>query len=180
MIRKLNYCFVLFVALLTACSDLSSNDVETLLTDAKAYPHTIEVKLYCNSDYAVREVIEKELVKKGFVTAQLKHTIQDVGEPLVRFTDEAKPYLIPTSDTLKSFDIQRIRVADEVLLRVQQVEINAAGNRATVDYVTEIINHTPFIALYEPDVSGQHKRRTFFTKEGEKWKWDGKIIKMPR
>jgi len=171
-------CFILLSIALTSCSDLSSSDVETLLTDAKVYPLNVEYKMFCNGDEYVQEVIKKKLVENGFVTAQIKHTMQDMGKPLIYFTDKATPYLIPTSDTLKSFDIQRIRMAEEVFLHVQNIEINPSGNKAVVDYSTKIVNPTPFIVLYDEEVEGEKKRRTFFTRKDNKWTWDGKIIKM--
>jgi len=142
------------------------------------YPFTVEYRMFCNSEQYVREVIEKKLVEDGFVTAQLKHTKEDLGRPLIYFTDKAKPYLLITDDTLKSFDIQRIRVAEEVFMQVRKIEMNPSGDKAVVDYSTKIINPTPFIVLYIQDVKGEQKRRTFFTRKNDQWTWDGKIIKM--
>ena len=179
MTIKTRYClYILFLVVLAGCSDLSSEDIEMILKSEKAYPRTIEMKLFCNNEITAREVTEKNLVRDGYVTAQLSHTPADIGKPLVYFTEQAQPFLIPTDDTLKSFDIQRIKVADEVLKHVRNIEINPQGNKAVVDYTTEFVNLTPFIVLYQ-DVTGEQQRRTFFTKEGDLWKWDGKVVKMP-
>lgn len=170
--------FILSGIALMSCSELSSSDVETLLTDAKVYPLDVEYKMFCNSDEHVQAVIEKKLVADGFVTAQLKHTLQDMGKPLIYFTEKATPYLISTNDTLKSFDIQRIRMAEEVFVQVRNIEINPSGNKAVVDYSVRLVNPTPFIVLYNEETEGEKKRRTFFTRTDNKWTWDGKIIKM--
>jgi len=165
---------------LAACSEFSNSDAEKLIKETKVYPLGIELRMLCNSDITVRDVIEKGLVKDGFVTAQLQHTKDDVGDPLIHFTSQSQSYLLRTNDTLKSFHIQRVKAADEIFLRVRNVEVSASGDKAVVDYNTEITNHTPFIRLYKQDISGESKRRTFFTRNGDVWTWDGKIIKMPR
>jgi hypothetical protein len=99
---------------------------------------------------------------------------------LIYFTDKATPYLLPTSDTLKSFDAQKLKVAVEHFLRVVNIEISVSGDKAVVDYLTVIKDPTPFAVLYGQDISGEHPRRTFFSRNGDKWQWDGRIVKMPQ
>lgn len=178
MMRMLNSFLLIVVLALTACSDLGNKEVEKILTDAKVYPLNVEYKMFCNDGKDVQMVIDKKLVEDGFVTAQLRHTKDDVGKPLIYFTEKATPYLIPTNDTLKSFDIQRIKMAEEVLLQVRNVEINPAGDKAVVDYTTSIINPTPFVILSNENLKGEQKRRTFLSKKNNEWKWDGRIIKI--
>jgi len=180
MIRFLIVCLFLLVMSLGACSDFSNRDAERVLEGEKVYPLTVEIKMLCNSDITVREVIEKNLVEDGFVTARLQHNKADVGDALIQFTNQAQSYLLPTDDTLKSFHIQRVKVADEILSGIRNVEISASGDKAVVDYNTEYANQTPFIRLYKQEVEGENKRRTFFTRKDKTWTWDGKIIRMPR
>ncbi|MBL0740662.1 hypothetical protein [Chryseolinea lacunae] len=178
MTRLLLGCFLMLGILLTACSDFGERDVEAAFTKANVYPLTIEHRIFCNSDNDVRKVLEAKLVEDGWVTAQLKHTPDDIGKPLIYFTGKAQPFLLTTNDTLKSFDIQRVKVAEEIFLRVRNIEIDASGNKAIVDYVTEIVNPTPFIVLYKQNTKGEQRRRTFFTRKNDAWTWDGRIIKM--
>jgi len=179
MFRSLNYCILsLLIIALTGCTGIDNNDVEKILKEAKVYPMDVERKLFCNSENDVREVAATNLVREGFITTQLKHTREDIGKPLIHFTPKADPYLLHTNDTLKSLDVQRIKVAEEVFLYVIKIEINPAGDKAVVDYVTEIINSSPFIVLYRQSIIGQQKRRTFLTRKENRWSWDGKIIKM--
>lgn len=178
MTRTLLGWFFMLGISLTACSDFDEGDVETALTNANVYPLTLEHRIFCNSDNDVRKVIEANLVEGGWITAQLKHTPEDIGKPLIYFTAKAEPFLLPTNDTLKSFDIQRVKVAEEIFLRVRSIEINASGNKAVVDYFTEFVKPTPFIVLYKQNIKGEQRRRTFFTRTNDTWVWDGKIIKM--
>lgn len=176
---RLCICLVLALSLsLTGCSDLSNGDVERIMVDAKVYPLVLEMRVMCNNDKTAREVVDKNLVKDGLVTAKLQHTVEDVGTPLITFTSQALPYLIETDDTLKAFDIQRVKVAEEIFSRVRNIEINPAGTKAVVDYTTQVVNHTPFVALYKQNIEGEQPRRTFFTKDKDRWTWDGKIIRM--
>lgn len=174
------YYSILCLFLLPGCSSLNEDDVEGLLKKNQLYPTIVETKIFCNSDGEVSRVIDTGLVRDGFVTAQLKHTPDDIGRPLIYFTNKATPYLLPTSDTLKTFDEQKVKVADEHFLRVVNIEISASGDKAVIDYLTEMKDITPFAVLYRHELSGMHPRRTFFTKKGEDWEWDGKIVKMPR
>lgn len=181
MIRFLNYFLLLSgLFVLTSCSDLSHGDVEKILTEAKAYPAMVEIRIYTNDDQTAREVIDKGLVQDGLVTAQVKHTREDFGKPLIYFTERALPYLLPTDDTLKSIDIQRVKVADEVIAHIRNVEVNPSGDKAVVDYTTVMVNQTPFIVLFKSHVKGEFRRRTFLTRKGDRWTWDGKVIKMAR
>jgi hypothetical protein len=168
------------MSILTGCSDLDEGDIEQLFVDQRVYPHVLETVIFCNSDTEVARVIKTGLVRDGFVTAQLEHTPADIGKPLIYFTDKAAPYLLPTSETLKSFDEQKLKVAVEHFLGVVNIEISASGKNAVVDYMTVIKDPTPFSVLYREDISGQHPRRTFFTLKNDGWRWDGRIVKMPR
>jgi hypothetical protein len=178
MRRKIICYAMLCLSVLTGCRDLDEGDIEHLLQEQRVYPSLVEMRVFCNGEGAVANVIEAGLVRDGFVTAQLKHTPADIGKPLIYFTDKATPYLLPTSDTLKSFYEQRVKVAVEHFLRVVNIEISASGKKAVVDYMTEIKDPTPFAVLYNQDIGGEHPRRTFFSRMDNGWQWDGRVVKM--
>ena len=161
------------------CNDLSDAAVEKMLAEKKVYPKDVEVILFRNTEADVKRLIETGLVKEGLVTTQDQHTIHDIGKPLIYFTEKATPYLLPTSDTLKSFDEQRIRVGVEELVRVVKIEMNPGGNKAVVDYITIVKEQTPFAVLYPGDLGVEHNRRTSFSRTDKGWEWDGRVIKMP-
>ena len=165
--------------MLIGCNSLDDGTVEKMLAEEKVYPKDVEVLLFRNTEADVKRLIEAGLVKEGLVTTQLKHTLDDIGKPLIDFTEKATPYLLPTSDTLKSFDQQRIRVGVEYLLRVAKIEMNPAGNKALVDYITIVKEQTPFAVLYPGDLNVEHQRRTSFSLTDNGWEWDGRVIKMP-
>lgn len=176
----LRYAVLLLVVGLAACSGLSNGDVETILAESNVYPLTVQLRVYCNDQETARKAVETNLVRDGFVTAQIQRSSGNLGEPLVQFTERAKPYLLVTNDTLRSIDVQLVKIADEVFGHVKQVEVSPSGQKAVVDYTVQTINRSPFAALYTQSLEGEQKRRTFFTKsaDNDTWKWDGKIIKM--
>src|SRR5688572_20598258 len=94
-------CLLLSCLVFVGCNGLNDAEVEKILAEKKAYPKDVEVVLFRNTEADVKRLIEKGLVKDGLVTAQTKHTIDDIGKPLIYFTEKATPYLLPTSDTLK-------------------------------------------------------------------------------
>lgn len=181
MTRILHYILLLSsLFAIASCSELSHGDVEKILNEEMAYPAMVEIRIYTNDDQTAQEVIDKNLVKDGLVKAQIKHTREDYGKPLIYFTERAQPYLLATDDTLKSIDVQRVKVADEVIAHIRNVEVSPAGDKAVVDYTTVMANQTPFIVLYKSSIEGELKRRTFLTRKGDRWTWEGKIIKMAR
>jgi hypothetical protein len=164
---------------LAACGDnFNENKIEQILTERKAYPKSVESTVFCNDGATVKKVTEVGLVRDGFVTTP-QHTAADIGKPLIYFTDKATPYFLPTSDTLKSFDAQKVRIATESFLRVVNIEINPSGNQAVVDYLTRIEDRTPFAVLYQQNMDDEQPRRTFFMHTAQGWEWNGKIVKMP-
>lgn len=171
---------VVFTAILISCSDLDNSRVEELLRTESAYPRVVDIRVYCNDQSTAREVVDKNLARHGYVKARLVHTPDDIGKPLITFTEQAAPYLVETNDTLRSIDIQRVKVADEVFRHVRNIEISPKGDRAVVDFSTELVNRTPFIVLFQQNIAGEQLRRTFFTKKDDRWMWDGKIVKMPK
>jgi len=156
---------------------LKGEEVERLLREAKAYPKVVDYNVFCGDDVTVRKVLANGLEKDGYVTAQLAHTATDLGQPLVRFTEKSKPYFLPTSDTAKSINVQKVKLADEQLTEINEITINAQGTRALVRYTVTLENLTPFVAMLEPAPSVTQTRETYFNKTEKGWQWEGKIVK---
>src|ERR1700760_1890285 len=91
--------------------ELTSEAAKRLLLERKAYPAVVEYKIFCGSDSDAKKLYASGLPDEGLVVARLAHTPEDVGKPLISFTEKAKPYLIETSDTLRSIDVQKVKIA---------------------------------------------------------------------
>lgn len=171
---------VMSAVLLMQCeSGLTRSEAERMITEGKIYPIVIDYKVFCNHTDEAKKVAASDLDENGFVTAQLQHTVADVGTPLVKFTEKAQPYLLTTSDTAKALDVQRVKIADENFLKIVNITTSNDGKSAVVDFVTTMDNPTPFSVLVSNDVTKQQPRRTYFALTEQGWTWDKKIVKMP-
>jgi len=178
--KKIITAFSLVGALLlTGCStnSLNQDKVKQLLQEANAYPKVIDYNVFCGDDVTVQKVLANGLEKDGYVTAQVDHTSADIGQPLVRFTEKSKPYFLPTSDTAKSINVQKVKLADEQLFEINKITINAEGNRALVEYTTAMENLTPFVVMLDYEMRTKQTRETYFAKTDAGWEWEKKIIK---
>jgi hypothetical protein len=165
--------------LLTQChsNTLDRETVEQLLNEANAYPNLVDYNVFCGDDVTVEKVLANGLERDGYVTAQRQHTPADIGQPLVRFTEKSVPYVLPTSDTAKSINVQRVKLADERLFEIDKITVNAEGNRALVEYTTAMENVTPFAVMLDPEMKTKQTRETYFKKTDAGWEWEKKIIK---
>lgn len=178
--KKIFTAFSLIGALLlTGChsNTLDPEKVEQLLQEAKAYPKIVDYNVFCGDDVTVQKVQTNGLEKDGYVTAQVDHTSADIGQPLVRFTEKSTPYFLPTSDTAKSINVQKVKLADERLLAIDKITINAEGTRALVEYTTTMENLTPFVVMLDQEMKTKQTRETYFAKTDAGWEWEKKIIK---
>jgi hypothetical protein len=147
-----------------------------LLTNANAYPKIVEYRIFCGGTETAQKVRNSDLEEQGLVSVQLSHTPADIGKPLVTFTEKAKPYLLVTSDTARSLDIQKVKLADENINDVKEISVSADGKKALVDFTVSMENLTPFIVLLEREMEKIQSRQTYFTFSNNAWSWDGKII----
>jgi hypothetical protein len=172
----LNFACVVF---LSQCrpDELTREEAKRLLLQERAYPATVEYKIYCGSDSDAKKLHESGLVQDSLVVVKLAHTPEDVGKPLISFTEKARPYLIDTSDTLKSIDVQKVKIGDEELLDVTDIKISPDKKSAVAEYVIATKNLTPFSVLPEHKLLPTQKRKTSFTFLNGRWTWDKKIVK---
>ncbi|HEY9045281.1 MAG TPA: hypothetical protein VIN08_05270 [Ohtaekwangia sp.] len=178
--KKYIYTICILAILAMGCSSkkLDPSEVKSLLLQAKAYPTVVELRVFCNDTETAKLVHQKGLIEQGLLTAQLAHTQQDVGKPLIYFTSKADPYLIKTSDTLKSIDVQKVKVAVEDFLEVTDIQYTPGNTRALVTYTTRMTNMTPFAAILDKPIENTSTRQTSFTLTAHGWEWDKKIRKL--
>jgi hypothetical protein len=173
--------YILIIVMISCGSEkLEESQVEQLLKQANAYPLLVEHRLFCNDTETAKRVHKKGLAELGLVTANLAHTLNDIGKPLISFTEKAKPYLLTTSDTLKSIDVQKVKIGEEQFHEVVQIQYSANRDRALVTYTTTVEDITPFARMLEKTMEGEQVRETSFTRTDRGWEWDKKIVKINR
>jgi len=171
--------FVCACTVLTSCgpSQLREKDVAAIFNKEKAYPKIVEYRVFAGNNETAGELHDAGLEQQGYVAVQLEHTEEDIGKPLIRFTDKAAPFLLETSAMDQSIDVQNVKLADEYFRGVTDITTNAKGDRAEVAYTTSYRNKTPFMVLSRESKDSIQHRITYFKLSGDRWVWEGKIMK---
>lgn len=171
--------FISACTVLTSCgpAPLREKDVVAVFRGEKVYPKIVEYRIFAGNNETAGELHDAGLDQQGYVSVQLEHTEDDIGKPLIRFTDKAAPYLLETSAMHKSIDAQNVKLADEYFRDVTDITTNAKGDRAEVAYTTSYKNATPFMVLSRESKDSIQHRITYFKLSGDHWAWEGKIMK---
>lgn len=173
-------CAVLFVVVAVLMVRCRSNDLDgaaavSLLHDSGAYPLVISHDVYCGSTQTAQQALHSGLVEKSLITVKLPTSIDNVGQPLIAFTENARPYLVDTPDQSKSIDVQRVKIANEDIKEVTSIDLSPDGSSAEVTYTTSLTDLTPFVVLLVDKLVMVQTFRTSFAFDGKRWTWSGKI-----
>lgn len=96
-----------------------------------------------------KKLIDAGLEKDGFVKIAHRQKIADLGKPIVTFTDKAKPYLLPQTEEDIKNKVQRVKVAEEVVEEIENLEMTDDGESAIVSFDVVLQNKTPFFLNFE-------------------------------
>jgi len=110
------------------------------------------------------------LENEGLVVVQKTQSLKDVGKPLVSFTEKAKPYLLPLSAKDKELDVQKVKIAEEVIEDVTGVQMLEGDKKAVVEYTTTYKNATPFSKVHQLDVNGKKTHKANFVLYDDGWR----------
>jgi hypothetical protein len=143
------YCLFILILLFSACGskDLNKETVLKLLQEQKDYPKTIETDIYIADPVDATKLFKSDLEKEGYVIISHTQKLADVGKPIITFTDKARPFLIPQTAKDKKNNIQRVRVAEEVITEIVNVKMEDDGNSALVEYKSLLKGKTPFYVV---------------------------------
>lgn len=125
------------------------------------YPKVIDYDVYCSDPIHANKLLDEGLEDNGMVTVQKTQKLKDIGNLLIRFTDKAKPYFLPTPNKDKKLDIQKVKIADEVITDVKILE--TIDQTTTVEYTASYKNITPFATLLKTDFKESKKHIAHFT-----------------
>src|SRR5690606_21274506 len=132
--------------MLTSCESKEKLDRETalsILKEENTYPRPITEDIYIADPVDAKRLLNAGLEDEGLITVQQTQSLNDVGEPLISFTEKAEEYLLPVDDK----KIQQVKVADEVIEEVTGIQMEDGGDRAIVEYKTTFTDITPFSNL---------------------------------
>jgi hypothetical protein len=107
---------------LTACHQnrLEKDEAASIIRSARNYPKAYEYEINMTDPASARRLIDAGLEEEGWVTVDKTQKLKDIGQPIVHFTDKAKPYLIRIDE--KYDNIQVVKVADMDLGEVTGIQ----------------------------------------------------------
>ncbi len=159
--------------LIIGCSknELDREKAMEILKQDSHYPRTVDYYIFCGDSKHAGRVINTGLEEKGLVT--IKRTYMG-KEPIVSFTEKAKPYLLETSTEDQKSRIQKVKLADEALEDVTGILLDASGQTTTIEYTTSFKNVTPFAKLMKTDFTKTATHQATFAKYDDGWRWERK------
>src|SRR5690606_35016771 len=128
--------------LLTSCDSKEKLDRETalsILKEENTYPKPLTEDVYIADPVDAKRLLDAGLEDEGLITVQQTQSLNDVGEPLISFTEKAEAYLLPVDDE----KIPQVKIADEVIEEVMGIQMADDGSRAVVEYKTTFTDITP-------------------------------------
>lgn len=171
--KKLTLLSAVFFLLLAGCSsneELSREEALNLIQQSKNYPKVVDYDLYCGDPKYAKKAIDAGLESQGLVTVQRTQKLEEVGNPLIQFTDKAKPYLLPTPPGDQSSHIQKVKLGDEALVEITGIKTGPSGKNAVVEYTTAYKNLTPFAVLAATNWEQQKARKANLALYDDGWR----------
>ncbi|WP_374163540.1 hypothetical protein [Arcticibacter sp. MXS-1] len=173
MKRAILLLIPVFLAISCKQNKLDNAQALQLLRESKRYPQTLTADINPADPNLVSSLTNTRLEKAGLIEIHEAMSLGEMGQAQIIFTKKAAPYLIPPSDQDQQAGIQRVKIADEVLLSVTSVTTTDDNRKAIANYVTTYRNITPFSVLSPIKVNTQeHKKEAHFSFVGEKWQLD--------
>ncbi|MEJ6979428.1 hypothetical protein WG906_03145 [Pedobacter sp. P351] len=169
MKNLLNFLLAIFV--FASCSSeqkLDRDQAFKILQENKMFPKVIEEEIYIADPEDAKKMLDLGLQNDGLVRVQQTQSANDVGKPLISFTEKAQPYLLPQTDEDKKNNVQRVRIREEVLEGVSGIQTIEEGKQALVQYETSFKNSTPFskISKIHPSAKNTHEANLLLYDDG--------------
>ena len=166
---------VLFILISTGLAIFGCNPAQELKKDEALqiiskelnYPRVIDYDVFCSDPEYEKKLLDAGLETKGLITVQKNQKIKDIGNPLIQFTDKAKPYLLPTPDKDKELDVQNVKIADEEVSDIRIIKDGENKNAVWVEYSSVCKNITPFSVLMKRNLNEpRHKVQLTLADDG--------------
>lgn len=174
---KTKLCVLLFAgSLAVACnSQLTKEDALPVIRRAYSYPQVLDHEIHCADPTNATQVVAAGLEGNGMVMVKKPGQLP-ANSPLITFTSDAIPYLMPATPAEKTQQIQKVKLADIELDDVTQVITNSDGKTAVVEFATSYKNKTPFIALAEgKDFNKKEQHKALLIKQKDGWHVEKKL-----
>lgn len=162
----------LAIVLMASCSQtkLEKEEAASVIRDANNYPKAYEYEINMTDPTSAKKLLDAGLEDEGWVTIDKTQKLKDAGQPIIHFTEKAKPYLIRIDE--KYDNVQVVKVADMDLAEVTGIQVQEGNKSATVEYTVIYKNITPFARLMKRDLSEKKIERTSLAYFDTGWKLD--------
>ncbi|RKR05172.1 hypothetical protein C8C83_4505 [Flavobacterium sp. 90] len=156
--------------ILTGCNSkgLDNKTAEDLIIQKYKYPKIVYYDVFCGDPVHARRAIDEGLEEKGLVTVDRTQKFKDIGNPLIHFTDSAKPYLLETPEEDKKYNIQRVKIADERFGEITRILSNTSNKEITIVEYTIVRDKNDFGPLWK-NLDNKSKRKEYFYFTDEGW-----------
>jgi hypothetical protein len=146
--------------------ELSKADAERIIRKELQFPRVKEFSIFRTELDQARIVLNSNLDEEGLLTVS-----QDISNPMIEFTEKAKPYLLPTSEADEAMQVQKVKLADEDLVEVTGIKTSEDGKTAVVEFTTALTNLTPFADLLPHKVKeSTNAHEAYFTLYDDGWR----------
>ena len=86
------YSVALIIASCNSNNQLNSETAVQLIQKEKNYPKVIDYEIYTADPVVAKKILDLGLEKTGLITVLRTQALKDIGQPLIVFTNKAKPY----------------------------------------------------------------------------------------
>lgn len=169
---KATSVLLLAAVFIASCGQLKleKEEAAAVIRTAKNYPKVYEHDINMSDPASARKLLDAGMEEAGLVTIDRTQKLKDAGQPIVHFTENAKPYLVRIDE--KYDNVQVVKVADMDLEEITGIQLLEDKKTATVEYTILYKNITPFAKLVKRDLSKKETRRADLAHFDTGWKLD--------
>lgn len=166
------FTFIFACVTLTGCNhahNLTKDEALKNINKKLNYPRVIDYDIFCSDPLHVKQLIGAGLEAEGLITVQKTQKLKDFGNPLIQFTDKAKPYFLLTPDEDKALGIQKVKIADEEVKDLTISPDSRNTNIVWVEYTSVYKNITPFSVLMKRNLNEPVSHKIQFSLTDNGW-----------
>jgi len=167
------HLFAIFIyILISSCSSekLDREKAFQLIKENRHYPKAAPYYIFTADPKFARKMLDAGLEDDGMLKITRTQKLSEVGNPLIGFTDKAKPYLLETSEKDRADKIQLVKLADENLEEITGIQMLDGDKKAVVEYTTSYKNPTPFAVLAEHRLKEKKEKIANFSLYDDGWR----------
>ena len=162
--------YALIALLLVSCGSQQLTKEKAAEIISQKYPKTIDWEVFTADPKHAARALESKLEDEGYITITKTQSLTDAGKPFISFTDKAGPYLLSVTDKDKEYSIQRVKVGELHFKEITDIQEQADGQQAIVEYTVENLHTTPFAQLSHYKLEGVKKEQAKFALTDDGWK----------